>query len=326
MTDSTLSNQGQKVDAAMLGMYVWEVMHSGWFDLEVLQGKRKFKWPMLVYWWSKYFTLWFIISINIMFQATTPLNCVAVGHFIDFSGRTAIAAASNLLLLRTLALWHFDRRVMYPMILFSIGQWIILFHNMFITTDGWSDAQGTCVVLAVRLDWTKVQTIYSKPKPPTEDDPDLIKLCLFSAMSFDFTVLCLALWALIKLPGVSSLWKLVFFDGLAYFIVAFSCYLAVTIVAVFPGIKPVVMYMVSNPATIIAATAANRSFVRVVTYQESIMTLPTSAIDTMGLPIPRIPWAMDQRGDAGQLIAVQATNADAMRDHMKSFSSLPSGS
>ncbi|KAG8853043.1 hypothetical protein FRB96_008421 [Tulasnella sp. 330] len=223
-TDSTLSAEGAKVDLVMLGMYVWEVFSSGWFDLEVLQGKRQFKWPMLVYWWSKYFTFWFIVAINIMLQVTKPVNCMAMSTFIDFSGRTAIAAASNLLLMRSLALWHFDPRVLYPMILLSIGQWVILLHNMFITTEAWSYTEQTCVVETVRHDWTKVQFIY------------------------------------------------------------------MTIIAFFPGINPIVMYMVSDPVTIIAATAANRSFVRVLTYQENIIALPTSAIVTNGLP--PAPWAV----------------------------------
>ncbi|KAG8873010.1 hypothetical protein FRB97_007122 [Tulasnella sp. 331] len=223
-TDSTLSAEGAKVDLVMLGMYVWEVFSSGWFDLEVLQGKRQFKWPMLVYWWSKYFTFWFIVAINIMLQVTKPVNCMAMSTFIDFSGRTAIAAASNLLLMRSLALWHFDPRVLYPMIILSIGQWVILLHNMFITTEAWSYTEQTCVVETVRHDWTKVQFIY------------------------------------------------------------------MTIIAFFPGINPIVMYMVSDPVTIIAATAANRSFVRVLTYQENIIALPTSAIVTNGLP--PAPWAV----------------------------------
>ncbi|KAG9037058.1 hypothetical protein FRB95_006911 [Tulasnella sp. JGI-2019a] len=104
MTDSTIPAQGAKVDLVMLGMYIWEILQSGWFDLEVLRGKIQFKWPMLVYWWSKYFAFWFIVAINIMLQVTTPLNCTVIGTFIDFSGRTAIAAASNLLLMRSLAL------------------------------------------------------------------------------------------------------------------------------------------------------------------------------------------------------------------------------
>ncbi|KAG8867572.1 hypothetical protein FRB97_003206 [Tulasnella sp. 331] len=235
---ATLAAEGMaisKIDLVMLGMYVWGCMSSAWFEIEVIRGKRSFKWPMLVYWWSKYFTFWFILAIlatpyvqsilfsnlcllslstfrNIMLQVTKPVNCMAISTFIDFSGRIAIAAASNLLLMRSLALWHFNPYVLYPAILVTLGQWSILLHNMFITKEAWSHAEQTCVITSVGADWTKVQFIYT--------------------MCFDFIVLALALYALLRLPGVSTLWKLLFYDGLAYFLIAFTCYLSVTIIAV----------------------------------------------------------------------------------------------
>lgn len=50
-------------------------------------------------------------------------------------------------------------------------------------------------------------------------------------MVFDFIVLCLATWSLLQMPGRTSLWKLIFMDGLSYFIVAFACYLACAVAA-----------------------------------------------------------------------------------------------
>ncbi|KAG9033903.1 hypothetical protein FRB95_014106 [Tulasnella sp. JGI-2019a] len=298
---ATLAAEGvaiSKIDLVMLGMYVWECMSSAWFEIEVIRGKRTFKWPMLIYWWSKYFTFWFIVSINIMLQVTTPVNCMAMSTFIDFSGRTAIAAASQLLLMRSLALWHLDPRVTYPMILASFGQWAILLHNMFITKEAWSYEQKTCIITSVGADWTKVQFIYT--------------------MCFDFIVLCLALRALLKLPGVSSLWKLLFFDGLAYFLIAFTCYLAVTIVAVL-DFNGLMMYMVSDPATIIATTAANRSFVRVFTYQENIISLPSSAVST---GLPRSPFGY-RTGWGFRLTQPEIiVEEDAVRVGMETFTSI----
>ncbi|KAG8875508.1 hypothetical protein FRB98_007785 [Tulasnella sp. 332] len=297
---ATLAAEGvaiSKIDLVMLGMYVWECMSSAWFEIEVIRGKRPFKWPMLVYWWSKYFTFWFIVAINIMLQVTKPVNCMAVSTFIDFSGRTAIAAASNLLLMRSLALWHFNPFVLYPMIFASLGQWAILLHNMFITKEAWSYTEQTCVITSVGADWTKVQFIYT--------------------MCFDFIVLALALYALLQLPGISTLWKLLFYDGLAYFLIAFTCYLAVTIVAVL-DLNGVMMYMVSDPATIIATTAANRSFVRVLTYQENIMSLPTSAVST---GLPHSPFA---KRDFGFRRPAQepTVDEDAVRVRMETFTSV----
>jgi len=245
---ATLAFQGDalhKIDLVMLGMYSWETFSTGWFDFEFLLRKRTFKYPVLVYWLSKYSVLWFIVGVNVTFQVTHRIGCQAISFFIDLSNRAGIAAASNLLLLRTLALWEQDRRVLYPMAVLSLGQWALLLHNVFIVKESWSDAQQTCVVQSVGDGYVKAQFIYT--------------------MLFDLIVLVLALRALLKLPGRSSLWKLLFLDGFLYFLIAFTCYLAATIMA-FLDLNPIMLFMVSDPATILAATAANRSFVRVHTW------------------------------------------------------------
>ncbi|KAG9037057.1 hypothetical protein FRB95_006910 [Tulasnella sp. JGI-2019a] len=171
---------------------------------------------------------------------------------------------------------------------------------MFITTNTWSATEQICLVLTVNRDWTRVQFIYT--------------------MSFDLIVLCLAFRALLKLPGASSIWNLLFLDGLAYFIIAFTCYLTVTIIAFFPGVNPIVMYMVSDPATIIAATVANRSFVRVITYHENIKALPTSA--AMATRVSLVPRGQRQYHGFGQPETGPAVNMDAtgVRFHIESLS------
>lgn len=44
-------------------MYAWECIASSGFDYSVWTRKKPFKWPILVYWLSKYSMLWFIISM-----------------------------------------------------------------------------------------------------------------------------------------------------------------------------------------------------------------------------------------------------------------------
>lgn len=115
-------------------------------------------------------------------------------------------------------------------------------------------------------------------------------------MFFDLIVLILALRALLRQSRGSNLWKLLFYDGLSYFVsellggrrgdvsssslsilmllcslslpVAFTCYLAATIMA-FLDLNATTIFMVADPATILAATAANRSFVRILTWGSS---------------------------------------------------------
>ena len=49
------------------------------------------------------------------------------------------------------------------------------------------------------------------------------------AMLFDFIVLALTTVRLLKSPGRSSLWRLLFRQGIVYFLIAFTGYLLPTI-------------------------------------------------------------------------------------------------
>ncbi len=45
-----------------LGLYVWECVMTFNFDWSVITGKRAFRWPMVVYWVSKYSVLGFVLG------------------------------------------------------------------------------------------------------------------------------------------------------------------------------------------------------------------------------------------------------------------------
>lgn len=67
-------------------------------------------------------------------------------------------------------------------------------------------------------------------------------------MCFDFLVLFLALYALLRMHGRSSLWNLIFIDGLVYFAIAFASYLACAITA-FLTTTPWLLFIFWDTAT-----------------------------------------------------------------------------
>lgn len=97
-------------------------------------------------------------------QIRHSIHCQAWDYFIDFNGRIAMAAASNLLLLRTIALWGCNRSIIYPMAILSLGQWAIFIYNILILKESWDPILKTCIISTGSLDNTmyKVQFIYSK--------------------------------------------------------------------------------------------------------------------------------------------------------------------
>lgn len=103
---------------------------------------------------------------------------------------------------------------------------------MFIVRAAWSDAAGTCVVVGSDPSLLNVLYFYSKLECPPSTNPTIMLLILTPAMGFDFVILVCTFLALsTKHTARTDLWKLLFTDGLVYFLVTFSanCIPAVSI-------------------------------------------------------------------------------------------------
>lgn len=67
-------------------------------------------------------------------------------------------------MLRAIALWNRDKRVVIPLILLHLGQWGLYLHNVFIFKEKWEGAspfntQQGCVFVTVTWPWLKVRTL-----------------------------------------------------------------------------------------------------------------------------------------------------------------------
>jgi hypothetical protein len=89
--------------------------------------------------------------------------------------------------------------IVVPLVLVILGHWSLLLHGLLIGAD-WIDGVG-CVI--------------------TKTDNQILAATFIYTMCFDFTVLCLTAYKLM-FPGTgrSRLVKLIFGDGLIFFMVA----------------------------------------------------------------------------------------------------------
>lgn len=90
--------------------------------------------------------------------------------------------------------------IVIPLVLVILGHWSLLLHGLLISA-AWIDPIG-CVI--------------------TKTDNQILAATFIYSMAFDFTVLCLTAYKLV-FPGTgrSRLVKLIFGDGLIFFIVAY---------------------------------------------------------------------------------------------------------
>jgi len=82
--------------------------------------------------------------------------------FCHFMVGTSVASASTLLMIRTIAVWNRSPFIMIPLVVASLGQWVVLLHSIIYMRSSWSDAHKTCVVVAASHVFLGVDFLYSK--------------------------------------------------------------------------------------------------------------------------------------------------------------------
>ncbi|KAI0806184.1 hypothetical protein BC629DRAFT_1580668 [Irpex lacteus] len=222
---------------ALLGLYIWEFATSLDFDWDFIVGRKKFKWPMIFYFANRYFLLFALIGI--------PVNCQALYTYNQVFGNAAIGLASINLSLRTIAVWSQNIYLVVPLVAVILGHWSLLLHGLLLKAE-WID--GQCQITSTNNTILAASFIYS--------------------MCFDFTILVLTAVKL-SLPRRNSessqLVKLIFGDGLIFFIIAFLSNLIATIFMLL-NLNPVMSIIANVPAAISSTIVACRAVRRLTNY------------------------------------------------------------
>jgi len=137
-----------------------------------------------------------------------------------------MGSASTLLMLRTIAVWNRSPRIVIPLILASMGQWGLLIHGIVTIRSQWSDVERTCLVKTVSPKYMEAIFMYCKLSPQSSLFPSRHMgqneiLMSNAGVLFDLAVLVLTTTGLYLSPARSSLWQLLFRQGIIYFVAAF---------------------------------------------------------------------------------------------------------
>ncbi|KZW03891.1 hypothetical protein EXIGLDRAFT_827838 [Exidia glandulosa HHB12029] len=207
-----------KLIFVLFGLYVWELCTTFQFDLDVMLGRRPFRWPLSMshfttslecvltsvafYFASRYCMLMALIAVIVVLTITTKIDCQAMISFGQWAGNTAIAASSTCLMFRTIAIWERRRAVMIPLIILSLAQWGLLYHGIVTVKAAWVPALNLCNVAGTSAMFLNVMYFYT--------------------MAFDFIVLVLSTTGLLCSQSRSTVWHMLFRDGLVFFFSTFS--------------------------------------------------------------------------------------------------------
>ncbi|KDQ09299.1 hypothetical protein BOTBODRAFT_69257, partial [Botryobasidium botryosum FD-172 SS1] len=140
----------QMYSVATLGVWIWEMFITSWFDWAILTGRKKWKWPMALYFTARYGLLLCYILTILDLNTRVKVNCQALIVIIQLVAGIATAAASGMLMLRTFAIWDRSRYIEMPLAIIWLGQLAMWCHSTVSTTNVWSDSPPGCVVTLVR--------------------------------------------------------------------------------------------------------------------------------------------------------------------------------
>ncbi|KAJ7588930.1 hypothetical protein C8J56DRAFT_1078182 [Mycena floridula] len=249
------------VVAAVFGLFFWEWFITLDFDFGFICGRRKFKWPMIFYFYARYAFLAALVGTIFVANDSRQVNCQALSMTILLLKHSTLWASSVSLSIRTMTLWEYSRPIMIiilPLIAFQMAA--VCVSSTWDLKVMWSEvasAQGRCIPLNISFFRIAVLYMYT--------------------VVLDFIVLCLTL-----IP----IFMLLFRDGLVYFILVFIVTLISVIWLIVDHITAMAIGMHIVPGT--ATIAAGRAVRHLYNYAGPVPET-TRADDGMSLTIPDTP-------------------------------------
>jgi hypothetical protein len=237
-----------KLMHVLLGIYAYEWFLTLPFDWEFISGKKPFRWPMIFYFANRYLLLFAMIGIVIGLDTQSEIHCQALFTFNQLAGDAAVGLASINLAIRTMALWSLNVWVVGGLTVIILGHWSLILKGVLVTAK-WIPGNG-CVILGAENNILAAIFIYS--------------------MCFDFIVLVLSAYQLFGVGfgvkggngiATSRIGKLLFGDGLIFFLIAFLANLVATVFMLL-NLNPIMSVIFNVPAavfsTIVACWAVRR--------------------------------------------------------------------
>ncbi|KAK7684953.1 hypothetical protein QCA50_011788 [Cerrena zonata] len=239
------------------GLYFWELLTTLYFDWSFVSGKRRWRWPILLYFLNRYAYLAAMIVLlytqDVSFD--TELDCHVLLNFIQIGGNMAVAFASLNLAVRTIVLWSGNKYVITGLAIMVIGQWAVILQGGELQAE-WMKGAG-CVNL--------------------QTNNTLLAVTYAISTVLDTVVLLLSFWKLrilAKAVHTSVFVTILFRDGLIYFIVALLGNIVVVVFEVI-DIDPLWNVIFNIPSVAIITIAATRA---VRNLQEQITAFPKETV------------------------------------------------
>ncbi|KAH9962866.1 hypothetical protein BC827DRAFT_1375620 [Russula dissimulans] len=187
-----------KVMHTCAGIYIWEFVTTLEFEWEVYTGRRPWRWSFVVYVAARVLALVCVIISLMGFSLTREFNCDAWLRSVLFTAWFAAACASFLLVLRGVAIWARDSRVVAITVTFWVAN---MAGSCYAITRGqavWSPALSTCAVTGT----------------------DQYKWSIMINFIEDTVLLVVMIYGVLHKRNATHLWNMLYFQALFWILAA----------------------------------------------------------------------------------------------------------
>ncbi|KAI0288473.1 hypothetical protein BC826DRAFT_687204 [Russula brevipes] len=258
------------------GLYIWEFVTTLDYEWSIFSGRRRYRWTIWIYSFTRVATLIAVILAIVAFDAKLPHTCQAFVTTHGVFAYLALVTAQFLIVLRIFAIWN-RRRVVVAT---SIGVWV------------------TNTVLLIQT-VSRIRSETASPDSCTPKNIQITKINLISTLVTDVALLLIMLIGLLQLRvkgvGMLSLGQLLWNQGVIWLCIATATG-ALPVIFVYLDLNEPLRIMFQLPALAsvaisIAATRMYRSLTDFVfgfsEFTIQATGLPTSKVaQTPGAPIP----------------------------------------
>jgi len=238
-TDYALETYGYflKLFHVFGGVYIWEFIINVDFEWQVYKGKRPWRWSLIVYIVTRGLALTTFILAFVGFNLTREFDCEVWFHFLVTTGWSAEAFASLLLVLRGVAIWGRDLRI----VALAGSLWLAnlggVFYAITRSHAQWSPAFRTCAITdTVEFKWSLVINFIE-----------------------DFGLLGIMIAGVLHKRGATELWDMLYFQSLFWILAAILAKLP-TLILCFRNINDSWNLMFQLPHLVLMVIASTRAY------------------------------------------------------------------
>ncbi|KAF8491210.1 hypothetical protein F5888DRAFT_1075666 [Russula emetica] len=269
----------------------WEYLTTLDFELDVIRGRRPYRWTIWIYSLARVGTLIAVILSFIALDTTTPINCQALVTFLLTFAFLGLAAASLLIIFRIIAIWNKNRLVVGTAITVWTTNASLIIFGIVRMRFSWDPILQECIVLN------------------TEKN----KFSVISALISDIVLLLIVLIGLLRLlhdsGGTFALGRLLWKQGVLWLLIATIVEVPPTVFVVL-NLNALLNVIFQIPAVIAMTIAATRIYRNLADFAYGSTEIAVDSLQIRDGKITRTKWKSSAPTPVSQIKATLDTRCE----------------